>query len=187
MLIGYARASIDDQDLELQKNALYKASCQRIFEETPGGGIIQREELNKALDVLREGDTLVIWRLDRLGYSFKHLIKTLHSLKDKGVGFKSLTESIDTTASTSKLIFHIFDALAVFENNLIKERTTEELAVGRARGRKGGRPALTPEKIAMAISLYNEKTHPINSICSILHITKPTLYKYLKISHTQGA
>ncbi len=181
MLVGYARVSTDDQNLDLQKDALVKANCQRIFEEKRSGGTIQREELTRALDVVREGDTLVVWRLDRLGRSLKHLIDMINILEERKIGFKSLTENIDTTTSTGKLIFHIFGALSEFERNLIKERTAAGLAAARARGKKGGRPkALSSEKAKMAISLYNEKRHSIASICNTLQITKPTLYKYLK-------
>ena len=134
------------------------------------------------MNTLRPGDTLVVWRLDRLGRSLRHLIEIINSLEEKGIGFKSLTENIDTTTSTGKLIFHIFGALSEFERNLIKERTTAGLAAARARGKKGGRPrALSPEQVKMAISLHTEN-HPISGICKILKITKPTLYKYLKDS-----
>ena len=181
MLVGYARVSTDDQNLDLQKDALHKANCKRIFEEKRSGGTIQREELNRALDILRPGDTLVVWRLDRLGRSLRHLIEIINALEEKGIGFKSLTENIDTTTSTGKLIFHIFGALSEFERNLIKERTRAGLDAARSRGRKGGRPqALSSDKAKMAVSLYSEKKHPISSICKILNITKPTLYKYLK-------
>jgi len=183
MLIGYARVSTDDQNLDLQKDALHKVKCQRIFEEKRSGGTIQREELNRALDILRPGDTLVVWRLDRLGRSLRHLIEIVNALEEKGIGFKSLTENIDTTTSTGKLVFHIFGALSEFERNLIKERTRAGLDAARIRGRKGGRPkALSPDKVKMAISLYTER-HPITSICKTLNITKPTLYKYLDIEN----
>jgi len=181
MLVGYARVSTDDQNLDLQKDALHKAGCGRIFEEKRSGGTIQREELHRALDMLRAGDTLAVWRLDRLGRSLKHLLEIVANLEEKGIGFRSLTENIDTTTSTGKLIFHIFGALSEFERNLIKERTAAGLAAARARGRLGGRPkALTRDQVTMAISLYNEKKHSIASICKILQITKPTLYKYIK-------
>lgn len=183
MFVGYARVSTDDQNLDLQKDALQKASCQRIFEEKRSGGTIQREELMRALDILRAGDTLVVWRLDRLGRSLRHLIELINSLEERGIGFKSLTEAIDTTTSTGKLVFHIFGALSEFERNLIKERTKAGLEAARARGRKGGRPkVLSAEEIKMAVSLYEEKKHSVISICKTLNISKPTLYKYLKNS-----
>lgn len=182
MLLGYARVSTDDQNLNLQLDALTKAGCDRIYQEKRSGGTIQREELNRLLDNIREGDTLVVWRLDRLGRSLKHLIEIVTKLEEDKIGFKSLTENIDTTTPTGKLIFHIFGALSEFERNLIKERTSAGLAAARARGRKGGRPkSLTQDKIDMAISLYNDKKHSIKSICQTLQITKPTLYKYLKV------
>lgn len=180
MLIGYARVSTDDQNLDLQKDALVKAGCEKIYEEKKSGSQIQREELTRVLDLLRKGDTLVVWRLDRLGRTLKHLIEIINQLENRGIGFKSLTESIDTTTSTGKLIFHIFGALSEFERNLIRERTNAGLAAARARGRKGGRPkALTTDKVAMAKSLYAEKKHSIAAICHMLKVSKPTLYKYL--------
>ena len=180
MLIGYARVSTHDQNLHLQKDALEKAGCEKIYEEISGGSRL-RPELERTMEMLREGDTLVIWRLDRLGRSLKHLIELVTELDQRKVGVKSLTESMDTTTSGGKLIFHIFGALAEFERNLIRERTNAGLAAARARGRKGGRPpALDERKREVAIKLYNEREHSIKEICRIMGISKPTLYSYLR-------
>ena len=186
MLIGYARISTHEQNLDLQKDALEKAECERIFVEQMSGSSSNRPELNKTIDMLREGDTLVVWRLDRLGRSLKHLIELITELEERKVGFKSLTESIDTNTSGGKLIFHIFGALAEFERNLIRERTNAGLSAARARGRKGGRqPALDDKQREVAIKLYNEKNHTIKEICRIMGITKPTLYSYIKRAKSQ--
>jgi DNA invertase Pin-like site-specific DNA recombinase len=145
MLIGYARVSTSDQTLDLQKDALQKTGCDRIFTDTASGAKAERTGLDEAISHLREGDILVVWRLDRLGRSLKHLIETITALNNRDIGFKSITEAIDTTTSGGKLIFHIFGALAEFERDIIRERTQAGLNAARARGRKGGRPkALTP-------------------------------------------
>ena len=149
--IGYARVSTNDQDTALQIDALQKAKCSRIYQDTASGAKTERPGLAEALAYLREGDVLVVWRLDRLGRSLPHLIGTLQDLETRKVGFQSLTEAIDTTTSGGRLIFHIFGALGQFERDLIRERTRAGLAAAVARGRKGGRKAvLTPEKLARA-------------------------------------
>jgi DNA invertase Pin-like site-specific DNA recombinase len=154
MLIGYARVSTQDQTLNLQKDALAQAGCTRIFTDTASGAKTERKGLDEALNYVRTGDTLVVWRLDRLGRSLKDLIATMTELSERGIGFKSLTEQIDTTTSGGKLIFHIFGALAEFERNLIRERTQAGLSAARARGRKGGRPkALRERRLSMAQAL----------------------------------
>src|SRR5947209_797764 len=154
MLIGYARVSTQDQTLNLQLDALNKAGCNRIFTDTISGSIQERKGLEEALSFVRPGDSLVVWRLDRLGRSLKHLIETIGQLNRKGIGFRSITESIDTTTSSGKLVFHVFGALAEFERDLIRERTKAGLAAARMRGRLGGRPrsgALdNPKKLALA-------------------------------------
>jgi DNA invertase Pin-like site-specific DNA recombinase len=181
MLIGYARVSTQDQTLNLQKDALKKIGCNKIFTDTASGAKAERIGLEEALEYVREGDTLVVWRLDRLGRSLKHLIETISQLDTRKIGFKSLTENIDTTTSGGKLIFHIFGALAEFERNLIRERTNAGLQAARARGRKGGRPkSLTGKKAAMAQALYNDKNNPIDEICKTLNISRATLYRYIK-------
>lgn len=185
MLIGYARVSTADQTLALQRDALEKAGCERIFTDTASGAKAERIGLADAVAYAREGDVLVVWRLDRLGRSLKHLIETITSLNEQGIGFKSITESIDTTTSGGKLIFHIFGALAEFERDIIRERTQAGLTAARARGRKGGRPrVLTPKKAQMAQALYNDKTNTINDICRTLNISRATLYRYLSSQKT---
>src|SRR5512144_2153768 len=181
MLIGYARVSTTDQTLDLQKDALIKAGCERIFTDTASGAKAERIGLDEALSYVRTGDTLVVWRLDRLGRSLKHLIETITSLNNRQIGFKSITESIDTTTSGGKLVFHIFGALAEFERDIIRERTEAGLTAARARGRKGGRPkALTPKTVQQAKTLYNDRNHSIDEICRTLPVSRATLYRYLK-------
>jgi DNA invertase Pin-like site-specific DNA recombinase len=188
MLIGYARVSTQDQTLNLQKDALEKIGCNKIFTDTASGAKTERRGLNEALDYVREGDTLVVWRLDRLGRSFKHLIETISQLNTRKIGFKSLTENIDTTTSGGKLIFHIFGALAEFERNLIRERTNAGLQAARARGRKGGRPkSLIGKKAAIAQELYENKTNTIDEICQTLRISRATLYRYIQVTATASA
>src|SRR4051794_3623303 len=181
MLIGYARVSTTDQTLALQQDALTNAGCQRIFTDTVSGAQTDRPGLSEALSHLREGDTLVVWKLDRLGRSLKDLITRITQLQNCDIGFKSLTEQIDTTTSGGKLIFHIFGALAEFERDIIKEWTKAGLVAARARGRKGGRRVkLRPKDIAMVRKLYEEKQTPIADICRMFHISRMTLWRYVK-------
>ena len=181
MLIGYARVSTGDQSLTLQIDALEEAGCDRVFQEKVSGIVNTRPNLNQALNFARPGDTLVVWRLDRLSRSLRNLIETVTLLESRGVQLKSLHESIDTASSSGKLIFHLFGALAEFERNLIKERTLAGLQAARARGRKGGRPpSLDAEKRKLVAKLYSEKNHSVNQICQIMGISKPTLYKYVQ-------
>ncbi len=150
-LLGYARVSTFDQNPDLQRDALKAAGCFRVFTDKASGTLDNRKELAKVLDQLRPGDTLVVWRLDRLGRSLRHLIETVTALADRKIGFRSLTENIDTTTSGGKLVFHLFGSLAEFERDLIRDRTMAGLTAARARGRIGGRPpALTPDKLAVA-------------------------------------
>jgi DNA invertase Pin-like site-specific DNA recombinase len=180
MLVGYARVSTIDQNLSLQMDALRKDGCEKIFCDKISGGKTERPGLKEALKYTRKGDTLLVWRLDRLGRSLKHLIEIVTQLEEQGIGFRSLQEAIDTTTSGGKLVFQIFGALAEFERNLIRERTQAGLAAARARGRKGGRPkVLDKTKIELVCKLYEEKKHTIKEICRILGISKPTLYSYL--------
>ncbi len=181
MLIGYARVSTIDQTLALQQDALTKAGCERIFTDTASGSLAERPGLTEALDFARPGDTLVVWRLDRLGRSLRHLIDTVSVLQERGIGFKSLQEQIDTTTSGGKLVFHVFGALAEFERDLIRERTQAGLLAARARGRLGGRPqALDPRKVQIAQALYRDKSNSIADICRTLRISRATLYRYVK-------
>ena len=183
MLIGNARVSTQDQTLDLQTDALMKAGCEKIFNDTTSGAKSERPGLQDAMNHLRAGDTLVVWRLDRLGRSLKHLIATITDLSDKDIGFRSLQENMDTTTSGGKLIFHIFGALAEFEREVIKERTNAGLQAARARGRLGGRPklqSLDPKKIAHARKLYADRTMTVQEICDTLHMGRSTLYRYIK-------
>lgn len=181
MLIGYARVSTHDQTLDLQKDALNKIGCDKIFTDVISGAKSERKGLTEALEYVREGDTLVVWRLDRLGRSLKHLIEIITALNEKSIGFKSITENIDTTTSGGKLIFHIFGSLAEFERDIIKERTKAGLDSARARGRLGGRPkALDEKKAAMARALYADKHNTIKDILSTLKISRATFYRYVK-------
>jgi DNA invertase Pin-like site-specific DNA recombinase len=177
MLIGYARVSTDDQKLNLQQDALRIAGCEQIFEDYLSGARAIRP---------RSGDTLVVWRLDRLGRSLKDLIQLTETLKQKSIGLQSLQESINTTTSSGQLIFHLFGALAEFERNLIRERTNAGLTAARARGRLGGRPkALDPNKRQLAVKLYNDRQHSIDEICQMMGISKPTLYNYVAEGQTK--
>ena len=180
MLIGYARVSTDDQKLNLQQDALQKAGCEKIFEDHLSGAKANRPGLNAALEIARSGDTLVVWRLDRLGRSLKDLLQLTEILKERSIGLHSLQESINTTTSSGQLVFHLFGALAEFERNLVRERTQAGLTAARARGRTGGRPkALDPNKRQLVVKLYNDHQHSIDEICHMMGISKPTLYKYI--------
>jgi len=179
-LIGYARVSTAEQDTALQTDALRKADCKRIFEDTVSGAKAERPGLASALEFLRDGDVLVVWRLDRLGRSLAHLIETIGALEARGVGFRSLTEAIDTTTSGGRLIFHVFGALGQFERDLIRDRTKAGLAAAAARGRKGGRkPVITADKLQRA------REHIANGLnvreaAARLKISKTALYAALQ-------
>jgi len=186
MLIGYARVSTDDQTLDLQRDALKEAGCERIFEDTAGGAG-DRPNLEQALSHLRTGDTLVVWRLDRLGRSLKDLIARAEALRTEGVGLKSLKEAIDTDSPTGQLVFHIFGALAEFERALIRERTQAGLQAARARGRRGGRrKRLDAPQRAHAIKLYRSREHTVKDICSLMGISRATLYAYVEEASKPG-
>lgn len=181
MKIGYARVSTNDQNPDLQRDALKQAGCEKTYVDTASGSTTERSGLERALDQLRPGDTFMVWRLDRLGRSLKHLIELISELENKQVGFCSLQESINTASPGGRLVFHLFGALAEFERNLIRERTLAGLTAARARGRKGGRPkALTLKQEELAVKLHRERQHSIQEICRILKISKPTLYEYLR-------
>src|SRR6266853_6527297 len=181
MHIGYARVSTHDQNLELQQDALKKAGCQKIVVDRVGGTVAERPGLAQMKELLRAGDTLVVWRFDRLGRSIKDLIAWMHWLEHEGIGLQSLQEAIDTTSTGGRLTFHIFAALAEFERQLIQERTQAGLNAARARGRLGGRPkALSASKQKRAVELYQEKQLAVQEICKIMGISKPTLYAYVR-------
>lgn len=186
MLIGYARVSTVEQILDLQKDALQKAGCDKIFTDTASGAKSDRKGLAEAIDHLREGDVLVVWRLDRLGRTLKQLIELINDLNDRRIGFKSLQENIDTTTSGGKLIFHIFGALAEFEREVIRERTNAGLEAARSRGRHGGRPKGldSPEKLKRLFTLYDSRQHTMDDIVEMVGIKRSTVYKYLKERET---
>ena len=180
MLVGYARVSTQDQNPDLQTDALRDAGCEKVFTEKASGARADRPELQAALDYMRSGDTLVVWRLDRLARSVKQLIETVEALEARGIGFRTLDGmQIDTTTSGGKLIFHIFSALAEFERSIIRERTQAGLKAAIARGRKGGRPpALSDADRAAAIALLRDPTIPIKEIAGRLGCSEATLYRH---------
>src|SRR3954453_3286957 len=181
MLVGYARISTLDQTLALQQDALTAAGCGQIFTDTASGALTERPGLTQALSHLRSGDTLVVWRLDRLGRSLRHLIETVTELSQRGIGFRSLQEQIDTTTSGGKLIFHVFGALAEFERDLIRDRTHAGLAAARARGRLFGRPkVLTPQQVKQLRTLAKDERNTVTEICQTLSISRATFYRYMR-------
>lgn len=183
MLVGYARVSTQDQNPELQIDALQKVGCEKIFEEKASGASRNRPELAAALTYLRSGDTLVVWKLDRLARSLKQLIETIETLEGQGIGFRSLTENIDTTTAGGRLVFHIFGSLAEFERSLIRERTTAGLRAARERGRLGGRPAsLSEEDIAAGKAMLKDGSLTVGAITKRLGISRSTFYRYFKSS-----
>lgn len=178
MLIGYMRISTDKQDHALQLDALKNAGCQRIFEETMSGGRDDRPALKEAISFAREGDVLVVWRLDRLGRSLAHLIACVKEVEQRKVGFRSLTESIDTTSASGRLVFHFFAAIAEFERDLIRSRTKAGLEAARARGRIGGRPAkMNKDSIRQAQRLLEGTS--ANKVAKLLGVSRATLYRHL--------
>mgnify|MGYP003649524539 FL=1 len=174
MFIGYARVSTNDQNPELQVDALKKAGAEQIFQEKFTGTLRERPELSQCLRMLRQGDVLIVWKLDRLARSLKDLVEIVQDLQDRGIGFKSLTESIDTTSSGGRLVFHIFGALAEFERDLIRERTIAGLKAARARGRKGGRkPAMSAADVKKAAAMLLDP-----------NITKVEVAQHFRVSRT---
>ena len=179
MLVGYARVSTQDQKLELQRDALQGAGCEKIFEDKASGVKATRPGLTEAVAFMRPGDTLVIWKLSRLGRSLKQLIEAVQMLQDKGIELRSLHESIDTNTATGKLLFHIVAAFAQFERDNMIENTKAGLEAARARGKKGGRkPAMDAKKLALARTLRADPTLPIGDICKTLGVSKATFYRY---------
>jgi DNA invertase Pin-like site-specific DNA recombinase len=179
-LLGYARVSTTDQDAALQLDALAAAGCYRVFTDTMSGSLERRPELDKLLDQLRPGDTFVVWRLDRLGRSIRHLIDQLQVLADRGIGFRSLQETIDTTSPGGRLVFHVFAALAEFERDLIRERTNAGLQAARARGRHGGRPPqLTADQVKAARRMYEQQDMTVAQIGEVLGVSRTTIYRTL--------
>lgn len=180
MLVGYARVSTQVQDTELQRAALEAAGCGRLFVEKASGAQRDRPELAAALAFMREGDTLVVWKLDRLARSLKQLIETVEALEARGIGFQSLTEKIDTASPGGRLVFHLFAALAEFERGLIRERTLAGLASARAQGRKGGRPpALDATGLSAAKAMLHSPDLSVAEIARRLNVSPATLYRHL--------
>ena len=180
MLIGYARVSTLDQNPALQRDALTAAGCDKIFTEQASGAQRDRPQLLAALEYLRAGDTLVVWKLDRLARSMQQLIDTVADLHTRQIGFRSLTEQVDTTTAGGTLVFHIFGALAEFERALIRERTRAGLAAARARGRVGGRKrALTPDQVAMAMTLLRDPAITVAQVAAQLRVARATVYASL--------
>jgi DNA invertase Pin-like site-specific DNA recombinase len=178
MRIGYARVSTDDQTLDLQKDALKRAKCREVYEEQASGKSTDRPQLEGCLKSLREGDTLVVWRLDRLGRNLADLVRLIAELEQRKVNFESLTEKIETGSPTGRLVFHVFAALAEFERNLIRERTIAGLTAARARGRKGGRPPkLSAKEIKTIRALLKTADIPVAEIAARFGIARSTLYR----------
>ncbi len=185
--IGYARVSTADQNLKPQLDKLKSIGCKKIFTDISTGVKSQRTGLDECLNTLKQNDTLVVWRLDRLGRSMPHLVSVVTELKNKGIGFKSLCDGvIDTTTASGELVFNIFAALSQFERGLIRERTRSGLTAARARGRLGGRKpiSLTDPKVRMAKKMHADKSMLIDDICSTLKISRATLYRYVSLPET---
>lgn len=178
-LVGYCRVSTDHQSLGLQVDALREAGCKKIFSETASGAQRDRPELLKALDYVREGDTLCVWKLDRLARSLKQLLDTVEHLSERGIGLRSLTEAIDSNTSGGRLVFHIFGALSEFERGVIRERTLAGLANARRLGRKGGRPrSMSAEDIAAARVLLTSPDITVEAVAERMNVSPATLYRY---------
>jgi DNA invertase Pin-like site-specific DNA recombinase len=182
-LIGYARVSTWDQNADLQVDALTEIGCTRIFTDHASGTRTDRPQLAAALDYARPGDTLVVWRLDRLGRSLRHLVETVAGLEEHGINFRSLNGDIDTTTSTGRLVFHLFAALAEFERDLLVDRTQAGLAAARARGRVAGRkPKLSADQVAVAQRLHKGGKHNVSEIAKVLGVSRATIYRHLPVT-----
>jgi DNA invertase Pin-like site-specific DNA recombinase len=187
MLVGYARVSTQDQETFLQTDALNAAGCERIYEEKASGAQRDRPQLMAALDMMRAGDTLVCYRMDRVARSLRQLIETVEDLEARGIGFKSLNEQIDTTSAGGKLVFHIFGALSEFEKSLIRSRTMAGLDAARARGRVGGRPkALDEDKLKVAKTLLANSDLTVADIADQIGVSPATLYRYLPAARAEA-
>lgn len=189
MIVGYARVSTQDQNPEYQVDALEKVGCEQIFQEKVTGKLRERPELSQCLRMLRKGDTLTVWKLDRLARSLKDLVEIVQDLNEREVGFKSLTESIDTTSSGGRLVFHIFGALAEFEHSLIRERTIAGLEAARARGRKGGRkPSMSDSDIRKAAAMLSDPKITKTEVAKFFNVSRTTLnaaFKRMKLATGQ--
>ena len=185
MLIGYARVSTADQNLALQRDALTEAGCAKIFTEQMSGAVTDRPALHDALEFSRSSDTLIVWKLDRLARSMKQLIETIETLRVRDIGFRSLTEALDTTTAQGRLVFHMFGALAEFERSLIRERTQAGLAAARRAGRTGGRPPkLTEEDVEAAKAMLANPDIGVTQIAHRLGVSPATLYRYIPAART---
>ncbi len=186
--LGYARVSTLDQNLALQQDALKEAGCEKIYIEQMSGAVMDRPALCEALSYARSGDTLIVWKLDRLARSMKQLIETVEKLRLRGIGFRSLTEAIDTTTAQGVLVFHMFSALAEFERSLIRERTRAGLAAAKRAGRTGGRPAkLTDEDLDVARTLLTNPDIAVSDVASRLGVSSATLYRYLPAARSANS
>jgi DNA invertase Pin-like site-specific DNA recombinase len=180
MLIGYMRVSTGEQNLDLQRDALDLAGCDRVFDDVCSGRATERTGLDKALDIMRDGDTLVVWKLDRIGRSLPHVVGLVGDLQKRGIGLKVLTGDIDTTTVTGRLVFGIFATLAEFERELTHERTMAGLAAARARGRAGGRPrVMTKQKLKAAMALMADRDNAARDVAVQLGVSVSTLYAYV--------
>ena len=185
--IGYARVSTLDQNLALQQDALKEAGCEKIFIEQMSGSVIDRPALREALEYARSGDTLIVWKLDRLARSMKQLIETIEGLRLRGIGFRSVTEAIDTTTAQGVLVFHMFSALAEFERALIRERTRAGLAAAKRQGRTGGRPPkLSDDDLDMARTLLANPYFTVADVADRLGVSPATLYRYIPAARTSA-
>ena len=186
-LLGYARVSTTAQDPALQHDALTAAGCYRVWTDTASGALTARPALGDVLERLGPGDVLVVWRLDRLARSLRHLLQLIDELTSRGVGFRSLTESIDTTTATGRLVLHLFGALGEFERDLLRERTAAGLQAAAARGRRGGRPVLmTPAKLAAAKALLVDEQHSVTKVAAAVGVSRATLYRALATASLPG-
>lgn len=187
MKVGYARVSTQDQDLSLQLDALKREGCERVFQEKASGGQRERPELQAALSFMRAGDTLVIWKLDRLARSLKQLIETVEDFESQGIGLKSLQDPVDTSSPSGKLVFHIFAALAEFERGVIRDRTNAGLKSARERGRLGGRPpALSPEDLQAARAMLKDSNIPVSTVARRMGVAASTLYRHIPKARSES-
>jgi DNA invertase Pin-like site-specific DNA recombinase len=180
MLIGYVRVSTGEQNLDLQRDGLERAGCGRVYDDVCSGRATERPGLAKALDIARDGDTLVVWKLDRIGRSLTHVVGLVRDLQKRGVGLKVLTGDVDTTTATGRLVFGIFATLAEFERDLIHERTIAGLAAARARGRAGGRPrVMTKQKLKAAMAMMADRDNVARDVAALLGVSLSALYAYV--------
>lgn len=183
--IGYACVSTDDQNLDMQRDALKAAGCSVIYEETARGKGAARPQLEQCRNALQSGDTLIVWRLDRLGRSLPDLVQIVAEMEQKGIGFESITERIKTGSAAGKMVFHVFAALTEFERNLIRERTNAGLAAARARGRSGGRkPKLDEKDVKEILAMLRDPAIPVTAVARRYGVSRTTIYKYVGVVTT---